>query len=92
MPLQRRVPKFGFTNHFRVEFQVVNLHQLEALEAKEKITPAVLRQIGLIRNAALPVKILGQGELNKPMEIEAQAFSASAEEKIAKAGGKVIRI
>ncbi len=92
MPLQRRVPKFGFNNIFRTEYQTVNLHQLESFESSERITPEFLRRNGLVKKADLPVKILGQGEIGKPLEIEAHAFSAAAEEKIKKAGGKVIQL
>lgn len=92
MPLQRRIPKFGFTNLFREEYQVVNVYQLEAMKEGEKITPEVLRDYGLIKKQSVPVKILGVGEIKRPCEVEAHAFSASAESKILKAGGKVIKL
>ncbi|RMD86826.1 MAG: 50S ribosomal protein L15 [Calditrichaeota bacterium] len=90
MPLQRRVPKFGFTNIFKKEFQIVNLKDLQKLEEVDKIDPEVLLQRGLIKKKRVPVKILGEGEINRSVEISAHAFSASAREKIEKAGGKAI--
>lgn len=90
MPLQRRVPKFGFTNIFKKEFQIVNLKDLQKLEEVDKIDPEVLLQRGLIKKKRVPVKILGEGEINRSVEISAHAFSASAREKIEKAGGKAV--
>ena len=87
MPLQRRIPKFGFYSPFRIEYSVVNVDQLENLKDVTEITPEVLRELGLIRNFNKPVKILGQGELKKKLVIKAHKFSKSATEKIEKAGG-----
>jgi len=87
MPLQRRVPKFGFYSPFRIEYSVVNVDQLENLKDVTEINPEVLRELGLIRNFNKPVKILGQGELKKKLVIKAHKFSKSATEKIEKAGG-----
>ncbi len=87
MPLQRRVPKFGFYNRFRVEYSVVNVGQIEKLEGIEEINPEILKDNGLIRNFTKPVKILGNGDLTKKMVIKAHMFSKSAIEKIEKAGG-----
>ena len=87
MPLQRRVPKFGFYSPFRTEYSVVNVDQLENLKDVTEITPEVLRDLGLIRNFNKPVKILGQGDLKKKLAIKAHKFSKSATEKIEKAGG-----
>jgi large subunit ribosomal protein L15 len=87
MPLQRRLPKRGFHNLFRKEFQVVNLGDLERVEKEPQITPDVLFQNGLIRKKNEPVKILGSGELKKAIKVHAHAFSASAKERIEKAGG-----
>ena len=87
MPLQRRVPKFGFFNRFRVEYSVVNVGQIEKLEGIEEINPEILKDNGLIRNFNKPVKILGNGDLTKKMVIKAHMFSKSAVEKIEKAGG-----
>ncbi|MFQ5705837.1 MAG: 50S ribosomal protein L15 [bacterium] len=90
MPLQRRLPKRGFTNIFKKVFQIVNLRDLERLDRVEAITPETLYENGLIKNKQIPVKILGVGEPKKGIEVSAHAFSASAQEKIEKAGGKVI--
>jgi large subunit ribosomal protein L15 len=89
MPLQRRIPKRGFHNLFRTGYQVVNLDDLKRVENESAITPEVLHQHGLIGKKNEPVKILGQGEVGKAMKIQAHAFSASAKEKIEKAGGTV---
>ena len=93
MPLQRRVPKFGFKNINRVEYKAINLDALEALAAASnltKITVDDLRQAGLVSKNAL-VKVLGNGAVTKALEIEANAFSKSAEEAITAAGGTVIK-
>ena len=92
MPLQRRLPKFGFKNRNRVEYKAVNVSRLQSMvdegvvEAGSDITPDVLRSKGLIGKHAL-VKVLGGGELSASLNITAHAFSASAKEKIEKAGG-----
>ena len=89
MPLQRRVPKFGFKNINRVEYKAINLDALETLaEAKnlEKITVADLRDAGLVSKKAL-VKILGNGKLTKKLDVVADAFSQKAKEAIEAAGG-----
>jgi large subunit ribosomal protein L15 len=91
MPLHRRMPKRGFTNIFRKEFNIVSLERLAALGAElhaAPITPEVLRKAGVIK-AKLPVKILGDGELRIAITVQAHKFSKSAQEKITKAGGKV---
>jgi len=87
MPLHRRIPKRGFNNMNRVEYQVVNLRDLDALEGQ--VTPEVLKGAGLIGNLRKPVKVLGQGEVTKALEVRAHAFSKSAKEKIEAAGGSV---
>ncbi len=92
MPLQRRVPKRGFTNIFRKEYQIVNLRDIERKVQDEPVTPEVLHRLRLIDKKDRPVKILGNGELSRPLEISAHAFSKSAVEKIEKAGGKVIQL
>lgn len=89
MPLQRRVPKFGFNNINRVEYKAINLDALETLaEAKnlEKITVADLRDAGLVSKKAL-VKILGNGKITRKLDVVADAFSKKAEEAIKAAGG-----
>jgi large subunit ribosomal protein L15 len=88
MPLQRRLPKRGFTNIFRTHYQEVNLSRLASMEETE-ITPAILREKGVARKADRPVKILGAGELTRAISVRAHAFSKSAREKIEKAGGTV---
>ena len=93
MPLQRRVPKFGFNNINRKEYKAINLDSLEALAAAknlEKITVADLREAGLVSKNCL-VKVLGNGALTHKIEVEADAFSKKAEEAIQAAGGSVIK-
>jgi len=87
MPLQRRLPKRGFHNIFRVQMAVVNLNQLESL-AGGKITPENLAQHGLIGGKNRRVKILGEGSLSKALTVQAHGFSATAKQKIEAAGGK----
>ena len=90
MPLHRRMPKRGFTNIFRKEFNIVSLERLAALGAEvlgSPITPEVLRKARVIKTRH-PVKILGDGELSAAITVHAHKFSKSAQEKISKAGGK----
>jgi large subunit ribosomal protein L15 len=88
MPLVRRLPKRGFTNTFRVEFQVVNLRDLErAFRDGDVVSPAALVDKGLARKGAKPVKILGSGELTKKLNVKAHKFSTSAQASIEKVGG-----
>ncbi len=87
MPLQRRVPKRGFNNILKKEYQVVNLDQLAKIKEKE-IDPELLVKKGLINSAFKRVKILGHGKLSGAVSVTADAFSGSAREKIEKAGGK----
>ncbi len=92
MPLQRRVPKFGFKNINRVEYKAINLDALQALaEASNltKITVEDIRNAGLASKKAL-VKVLGNGAITKALEVEANAFSKTAEEAIKAAGGTAI--
>lgn len=89
MPLQRRVPKRGFNNYTKVVFQVVNLSQIEALGTGE-VNPELLKKEGSIVRASRPVKVLGKGDITKAVKITADAFSATAAEKIKKAGGEAI--
>ncbi|MBI4827068.1 MAG: 50S ribosomal protein L15 [Nitrospirae bacterium] len=86
MPLQRRIPKRGFTNIFQEQYSVVNVGALNDI-TDTPITPEVLVEKGLIKNIANPVKILGSGELTNPVNVKAHAFSASAKEKISNAKG-----
>jgi large subunit ribosomal protein L15 len=87
MPLIRRVPKRGFTNIFRVEYEVVNLADIEKKGLSGEVTPEVLKSVGLVKKAGSKVKILGEGELQKALNIKAHAFSRSAKDKIVNAGG-----
>ena len=94
MPLQRRVPKFGFKNINRVEYKAVNVSTLEELaNAKnlEKITVADLMAAGLVRKNQL-VKVLANDTLTKKLDVEANAFSKKAEEVIAAAGGTTAKV
>jgi large subunit ribosomal protein L15 len=86
MPLHRRLPKRGFTNIFRQEFNIVNLEKLAEL-GETTITPDVLRKAGVIKGKH-PLKVLGDGELTIALTVHAHKFSKSAQEKITKAGGK----
>ncbi len=87
MPLHRRVPKRGFTNIFRVEYDVVNLGDLDRFEAGASVTPETLAVARLSRKSRL-VKILGDGELEKALNVSAHKFSASAKARIEAAGGR----
>ena len=89
MPLYRRLPKRGFTNIFKKEYEIVNLAQIAGLETKDPITPEFLRGKGIVRRVNF-VKILGNGELSEAVTVHAQKFSRSAVEKIEKSGGKVV--
>ena len=91
MPLHRRLPKRGFTNIFKTEYEVVNLERLANFDEKE-ITPEVLRKAGVVSKTNSLVKVLGKGELSKAVTVHAHKFSKSAQEKIEKAGGKVLQL
>jgi large subunit ribosomal protein L15 len=87
-PLHRRVPKRGFHNPFRVEYAVVNLDTLgETFDGSAPVTPELLREQGLVRGGAALIKVLGRGEVSKPLTVRAHKFSGSAAGKIAAAGG-----
>jgi len=88
MPLVRRVPKYGFVNQFRTEYTIVNLKSLAELETTEAITPQLLMNAGLVRRKGQLIKILAQGEVTRPLVIQAHKFSKSAEAKIQAAGGR----
>jgi large subunit ribosomal protein L15 len=90
MPLQRRLPKFGFTNIYRKQYQIVNVGSLENLASEKEITQDVLLANGLIRKKRLPVKILGEGNLTKKLNVKVDAISKSAKDKIEKVGGSVV--
>ncbi len=89
MPLQRRVPKRGFTNIFKVDCQVVNLEDLNRFEKGTKINRGTLIEAGLVKKASLPVKVLGRGTLDVALDIEVDAVSRSAAKVIRDAGGEV---
>ena len=91
MPLYRRLPKRGFTNIFRKEFDIVNVSQLAGLDIDGPVTPEVMKEKGLVRKVDL-VKILGNGELSGAITVHAQKFSQTAIEKIEKSGGKAVTI
>jgi large subunit ribosomal protein L15 len=89
MPLHRRVPKRGFTNHrFRKEFAEVNVEKLEVFEAGTIVTPEVLVKRGIVKKLRDGVKILGDGEFTKALTVRAHKFSAKAQERITGLGGK----
>jgi len=97
MPLQRRVPKFGFTNIFKKEYQIINLSSLQKLAEEDKLKNVVLnveelKKLGLINSIKIPVKILGNGEFKAKVQLEVSAFSNSAKEKIEAAGGSIKKI
>jgi len=89
MPIHRRLPKRGFHNIFRIPFQVVNLTQIANFEENE-IDSEFLKSKGLINKAEKPVKLLGDGIIDRPVKITVNAVSASAKSKIEAAGGEVI--
>lgn len=93
MPLQRRLPKRGFTNKFRKEWIEVSLAALDAnFEANEEVTPELLHERGLIKKAKRDVVVLGNGETGKSLRISAHRFTKSAREKIERAGGSITLI
>lgn len=88
MPLQRRLPKRGFTNIFRREYAVVNIDQLAAIPAGTEVTLDALIERGLVRKPMSGLKVLGRGEITTALTVKAVAFSESAKKKIEAAGGK----
>ena len=86
MPLHRRIPKRGFRSPFGTTFAIINLQDLNVFPAGETVTPEILRAHGFVRTQQ-PVKILGDGDLQNKLAVHAHAFSASAKDKITKAGG-----
>ena len=89
MPLQRRLPKRGFTNIFKTEYQIVNVADLNTFESQTVVTPSVLQEAGKIKTLRKPVKILGQGDISVPLTIKADKFSQVAKQKIMGAGGNI---
>ena len=86
MPLSRRLPKRGFTNNFKKEFQIVNIGRLDGIE-EQKIDANLMYEKGLVRSPLKPIKVLGSGDLKQSVYIVATEFSKSAKEKIEKLGG-----
>ncbi len=88
LPLARRLPKRGFNNIFATEYAIVKISDLNRFDDGATITADVLKQAGLISKVLDGVKVLGNGELNKKLTVQVKAYTASAKEKIEKAGGK----
>lgn len=89
-PLQRRLPKLpGFKNPFKKLYSIVNVQRLNVFEGQEDVTPELMAANGLIKNTKLPVKVLGQGNVEKKLVVKAHNFSGSAKKKIEAAGGKI---
>ena len=91
MPLQRRLPKRGFTNIFKKHFEIVNVRDLARCAGANPVTPEVMKEKGLIKKTGA-VKILGCGELKESLNVHAHKFSGSAQAKIEKSGGKVVNL
>ena len=90
MPLARRLPRRGFTNISKEKFQIVNVGDLNDFKNNSNIDPLLLENSGLIRSSMKPVKVLGNGEIDKKIKISATSFSSSAKEKIEKSGGEIV--
>ncbi len=90
MPLIRRVPKRGFKNIFEKKYEIINVENLAIFEANSEVGPEVFKKKGLVRKER--VKILGRGELKKPLVVKAHSFSLKARERIESAGGKAIQL
>ena len=88
MPLARRLPKRGFTNIFRIDYTVINLQVLAAQESIAEFNLSVFRELGLLKGRNSRIKILGEGEISRPLVVEAHKFSSSAKQKIEDAGGQ----
>jgi large subunit ribosomal protein L15 len=90
LPLTKALPRIrGFTNIFRTEYSVVNVGKLSGFPAESRVTPELLAEAGVIKNVKRPVKILGRGDLDVSLVVEAHRFSGSARQKIEAAGGSV---
>jgi large subunit ribosomal protein L15 len=88
MPLQRRLPKRGFNPRFKIEYAIINLRDISRIEGLNIVTPDILIERGIMKDLKDGLKVLGEGEIQKPLTIKADAFSASALAKITAAGGK----
>ena len=91
MSIARRLPMRGFTNNFKKEFQIVNIDKISSL-GLDQVDAQILKEKGLIRSALKPVKILGNGDINKKVHITATVFSKSAKQKIEEAGGTAVEL
>ena len=92
-PITKALPKLrGFTNIFRKEFSVVNLDRLGKFPADSEVNPTLMVEAGLVKNLRRPVKVLGRGEVDIPLQVEAHSFSEAARRKIEAAGGKVTEV
>ncbi|MDH3216318.1 MAG: 50S ribosomal protein L15 [Candidatus Krumholzibacteria bacterium] len=89
MPLQRRVPKRGFHNMFKTVYQIVNLKDLQRFEASAEVDVKSLRDTGLARKRDVKIKLLGGGEIDRPLKISVHACTKSAREQVEKAGGQI---
>ncbi len=89
MPIQRRLPKFGFHHYDKKVFQVVNVKDLERITDEAEVTPEVLKKYGLIKKTDVPVKLLGDGDISRKLTVKVHAASKAAREKVEKAGGAV---
>ena len=89
MPMQRRLPKRGFTNIFRKAYQVVNVGDLTGFDAGAEVTLEMLQQAGLVRRRGLPVKLLAEGTLDRALTVRVHAASRAAQEKVGQSGGRV---
>jgi large subunit ribosomal protein L15 len=88
LPLIKRLPqKRGFTNIFRTEYSVVNINKLNMFESGSEVTPESLVASGVVKSLRHPIKILGEGDINHPLSVKANKFSAAAKAKIEAAGG-----
>ena len=89
LPLYRRLPKRGFSNAmFKKEYAVINVSDLNKFDEGTKVTPELLKEMGIIKNALCGIKVLGNGNITKKLEVRAHKFSLTAKEKIEAAGGK----
>jgi large subunit ribosomal protein L15 len=88
MPLQRRIPKRGFKNRFAIEYAIINLKDIVKIQDVDIITPEIFIEKGIIKDLKNGIKVLGNGDIQRPLTIKAHAFSASAISKISAAGGK----
>ena len=89
MPLQRRLPKRGFTNIFKKQYHIINLRDLNRFESGTTVDMDALVSAGVVKNSRKPIKLLGQGEINAALQVKLNAVSESAKTKIEGAGGKV---